>query len=250
MMQGKLVLTVLLPVGLIVLLLLLALFSLARRGKGMAATILVLVTAAIWAASMPATSYWLAARLEAAQPALSIENAPQASAIVVLGGGIASGPTQGAIMLGPSVNRLRVGALLHRAGKAPLILVSGSGSPPEAELGRELLIEWSVPDQKVAVEPNSLNTRQNAVYAWDLLSPLGIKDVLLVTSAIHMQRAAATFSRMGFEVKPFAVDFLTKPPVEHFDPVDFLPTGEALNDTAEILTEWIGLLYYRLRDWA
>lgn len=250
MTTGKLILTLLLPLGLILLLLLLALLSLARRGRGMAATLLILAIAVIWTASMPATAYWLAARVEAGLPAINFADAPQASAIVVLGGGITRGPEQGAVMLGPSANRLRAGALLYHAGKAPLLLVSGGGIPPEAETGRQLLIEWSVPAPRIASETKSENTRGNAIESWNLLSPLGIKDVLLVTSALHMPRAAAAYEQAGFEVKPFAMDFRSKPPVDDFEPIAFLPNGEALLETSEILMEWIGLLYYRLQGWA
>ena len=54
-----------------------------------------------------------------------------------------------------------------------------------------------VPDHATIMENDSRNTRQNALFVAELAASLGVEHVLLVTSAWHMPRAAATFGRTG-----------------------------------------------------
>jgi len=154
------------------------------------------------------------------------------------------------------VDRLLHGFRLYRAGKAPLILISGGQVPmfgmsieTEAEAARSVLEEWGVPESAILVETRSKNTVENGTFSRDLLASRGIHRVLLVTSAYHMPRAVAAFRKAGLEVSPSPTDYLTGWPEPDL-PFRFLPDTEALHYSAGALREYIGLFVYRLRGWA
>src|SRR6185436_17873774 len=94
-------------------------------------------------------------------------DSPPADAIVVLGGGTtARTPQQPEVGLAGSGGRLLHAFRLYRAGKAPLVLLSGDGLTPaesEARQMRTILAEWGVPDGAMLLEERSRNTHENAV---------------------------------------------------------------------------------------
>ena len=61
---------------------------------------------------------------------------------------------------------------LHRAGKTPLILLSGGaavGFPAEPELMAGILKELGVPEGAMLLEIKSRNTRQNGIYPLEIM---------------------------------------------------------------------------------
>ena len=84
---------------------------------------------------------------------------------------------------------------------------------------------------------------------YQILSARGIRKVILVTSAMHMPRAAAAFRKAGFAVTPSPGDFRTG--WGEGGPFDrFLPSLNSMEDSERTLHEWLGLWAYRLRGWA
>lgn len=247
---SKILPAILAPFSLVVLLLIVALIARKWRTFAIAAGLLLLLVP-----SLPAVSNFLLGTLERQYPDRRIETLPEADAILVLGGTIVGpgGPHRTSHLIDPS-DRLLVAYRLYRAGKAPLIVSSGGTLPilgqtaerPEAEVMCSLLEEWGVPASAVLPESGSANTRENATRSYDLLSPLGIRRILLVTSALHMPRAAATFRRAGFEVTAAPADFRTG---WRGNALDWLPNPKSLIDSESALHEWIGLWTYRLRGW-
>jgi uncharacterized SAM-binding protein YcdF (DUF218 family) len=113
----------------------------------------------------------------------------------------------------------------------------------------DLLREWGIPSTALLTEGESINTRENALASHALLTPRGIRRILLVTSAVHMPRAAAAFRKAGFEVAPAPADFRTgwaKPN----QILRWAPTPQSLFNSSAALHEWVGLWVYRLRGWA
>ena len=74
---------------------------------------------------------------------------------------------------------------------------------------RDLLVEWGVPSTAILIETKSLNTYQNAINVKPILESHNINNVLLVTSAIHMPRALATFQSVGINAIPSPTDYKT-----------------------------------------
>ena len=196
--------------------------------------------------------------LEGRYPDIAIRDLPQAQAIVVLGGALhePSSHHPNSALIGPSDRILRA-LRLYRAGRAPLVLCSGGGAdgPPESPVMGRLLQEWGVPAEAILLEDQSLNTRQNALFSYSVLNARGIRHILLVTSAMHMPRAAAAFQKVGFEVTPAPADFRTgwreddggRRFIDRFQ--GWLPDAGELQWSDKALKEWIGLLVYRLHGW-
>ena len=206
----------------------------------------------------PAVAERLARSLEERYPDAGPVSYPPAQAIVVLGGTlhIPSGVHHSSGIIATS-DRLLMALRLYHAGKAPVVIVSGGNNPlsgevreqSEAQAMRLLLEEWGIPDAAIQVESGSINTRENAVFSHQLLVARGIGRIILVTSAFHMPRAAATFRKVGFEVTAAPADFQTGWN-ESNSIFDWIPGGVALVGSSRALHEWLGLWVYRLRGWA
>ncbi len=186
---------------------------------------------------------------------------PQAEAIVVLGGGtkprIAPRPWYEVSEAG---DRILYGSWLYKQGKAPLLLVSGGradwygeGGNPESEDMAAIAEAMGVPRSAILQEPDSLNTRENAVNTKQILSQKGINKILLVTSALHMPRSMAIFRKLGFEAIAAPTDFLVVQSQNNKGwgiLLDLLPNADALKDTTNAIKEYIGLIVYQMSGWA
>jgi uncharacterized SAM-binding protein YcdF (DUF218 family) len=217
--------------------LLLALLSTALvlwRRPRMAALAGVLAVAWIWVASTPVLALYLREGLAtAATPA-----PPHADAIVVLGGGKL--PVSD---WSRATTRAGRGLTLWRGGFAPLLLVSGSDQADDLARGFTLS---GVPGADLRVENSSANTHENARNSASILRASGLSEVLLVTSAIHMRRAAGCFRHEGIAVAPVPADdshaTLAVAPA-------WLPRRDALTLTARCLREYLALMVYHWRGW-
>ena len=111
-----------------------------------------------------------------------------------------------------------------------------------------LLEALGVPEDAIALERDSRNTRQNAVFTEKLAVGRGIGRVLLVTSHWHLRRAEAAFRRVGMEVIPVATDYgestSDKPGI-----FMFIPRTGTLKFNSVLFKEYLGYLVYRLRGW-
>ena len=147
-------------------------------------------------------------------------------------------------------DRILHAARLYRAGKAPIVIASGGAedTQPEAYAMKALLAEWGVPKKKVVIETESLNTYRNAVNSKPLLAKRKVKHVLLVTSAIHMPRALATFQTLGINAIPSPTDYL-ETDRKKYEIKDFLPDIDALGKTLLAVKEYLGTIVYCWRGW-
>lgn len=102
---------------------------------------------------------------------------------------------------------------------------------------RRLLLDLGVPAEAILLEESSRNTRQNASESAALLKARGIRRILLVTSATHMDRALGHFREAGLEVTPAPADFQNMGIV---DARRWLPNADALAQSARSLKEWVG----------
>ena len=121
-----------------------------------------------------------------------------ADAIVVLGGGM-----NGTMLGDESLRRFVYGVTLYKQGLAPRLILAGpadSRAPdqPEAEVRKALAIELGVPSGSIVTLPNVLTTRDEAEQTASGF--IGGGSILLVTSSLHMRRAAAVFEDAGFRV--------------------------------------------------
>ncbi|MCP3869384.1 MAG: YdcF family protein [Gammaproteobacteria bacterium] len=239
------------PLGLAFVLLPLAIL-LAWKRRGVSALLLGgLGVSVLWISAMPATSRYLRSPLEAPFPPLSVEETSHADAIVVLGGAVGEiDYSRSLFSLSDASDRVLHGLRLYKAGRAPLLILSGGSAPgvvPEAEVMVQILAELGVPRGSMLSETKSRNTYENAVYTRELMRDRGIERVLLVTSAFHMGRALATFRSQGIDAIPAATDYDRLAKAHEI--LNWLPDAKALYRTTLVLKEYLGMLVYRLRGW-
>jgi uncharacterized SAM-binding protein YcdF (DUF218 family) len=242
-----------LSAALAALLVLLLLWLLTRRGAFLVA--MVVVTGLLWLLATPWTSHNLQSLIESQAGKVSAEALPKTDAIVVLGGTLTppASPASDA-NLSAAADRLVYAAKLYRLGKSPIILLSGGNAAGAGTMDAEsvhaaaLLRSWGIPADAILTETESLNTYENAVYTKLMLVEHNLKSVLLVTSALHMPRALATFESAGVQAIPAATDFETTAPVAAGIEA-WVADPAALEGTTRALKEYFGRLAYRQRGW-
>lgn len=230
--------------------LLLALFSLLamllRRPRA-AFWSLGLGVAWLYLCSTMVFSDYLMARLEDPYPPKALSVTADAQAIVLLGGAIRGDTHMGTLGdMNQQADRLVHALALYKAGKAPLLLVTGGASPgarSEAEIMFDLLTLMGVPASAILQEDKSRNSHQNAVYSAAMLEKRGINKILLVTSAFHMRRSEALFKAQGLQVIPAPTDYQRL--VGPVTTPGWLPSVSDLWQSTHALHEIIGYWVYR-----
>jgi len=195
---------------------------------------------------------------------LPLETYPQTEVIVVLGGSTASAqyPRQ-IVEISSAGDRILYAAQLYHQGVAPNLLLTGGYIPwlnqreaPANDMA-EILGMLEVPEGALWYETQSQNTYENARFTWKILAEKGIDRIILVTSAMHMPRAAGVFEKQGFEVIPAPADYsITQSDwARLWEPnlttqlFNLLPTVSNMSETTSALKEYIGILTYSLRGW-
>ena len=123
----------------------------------------------------------------------------------------------------------------------------GSSDFTSGEAMRDALVRLGVPASRVILKDDAADTHDEAQNVARLLPGLHVDHVVLVTSAVHMRRARATFRAAGVPVvpapvredKPGAVGWRTK----------YLPSERGLYEALLDAHEILGVVYYRLRGW-
>lgn len=205
--------------------------------------------------STPAVSDVLVARLEQRYGPLPAAELPATDAIVVLGGGVSppAWPRRGPD-LGDAADRLWYAAAAYRAGKAALVITTGArpyANPGDsaATAARDVLTGLGVPADAIVPRDDSTSTRDDVLAVRDELERRELDSVLLVTSALHMQRALAAFRAAEVRVWPAPTDHQSVQPARR-EAWSWLPYPWAFERSNRAWHEYAGLLYYRLRGWA
>lgn len=176
--------------------------------------------------------------------------------IVALGGGLRdSGSLRPSVELTEeSMRQTACGADLYHHGITPSLLVTGGDArvfgsgPVEAAVMKEWAIRLGIPSDAIVTETQARTTYENAIRTKDLLGDRA--SIILVTSAIHMPRAAALFRAQGFDVLPYPCGFHERNRVaEGWDTIsifDVLPATWAFREISEAIEELAGIAVYRL----
>ena len=185
---------------------------------------------------------------------------PKADAILILSGGLESKlPPRATVEVNEAGDRLLYGAYLYRNGLASLVICTGGvatgGVAPRAaaEEMEEFLRGLAIPKDHVLKEGGSGDTHEHAVNLGPIFKQRGIRNVLLVTSAMHMPRALGVFVRScpGIEFVPAPTDFqMTDLAVPWYRQLGYLvPTPHNLLGFSEVAHEYLGIAYYKARGW-
>ncbi|MCP3870831.1 MAG: YdcF family protein [Gammaproteobacteria bacterium] len=208
----------------------------------------------LYLVSLPATNAWLAQYLEI-HPAVSPAAAVRMDArgiLVFMGDQSLDNPEyEGVAALSElSLQRMNYGLYLHRQTGLPLVLsggVIGEASISLAELGSRWLKEQAGVEP-LALETQSVTTRENAAFSGGLLRDRGLEPVLLVTHAYHMNRAVYSARASGLRVIPAPFDFFHRSGTfaRPGKLSDWFPNAWSLAKNQRLLHEAIGLFWYRL----
>lgn len=186
---------------------------------------------------------------------------------VVLGGGFAglNKRLPDRIQFNDHINRLTEGMELMGSGKLDKLILSGGEGGLQRDKEAESLhslsflkeINW--PDSIILTETTSRNTYENARNVKHMLDSLGAEapgakapgakaPILLITSALHMPRAAACFRQQGISFTPYPADYQQWDKVPF--PQYFFPQLRCFDEWQAIFREWVGMAVYRLKGYA
>jgi uncharacterized SAM-binding protein YcdF (DUF218 family) len=206
----------------------------------------------LYAASMPIVADHLISGRDRNLERLLPSDAPVSEAVVVLGQGMSWIKAKNSFI--PDWNdpdRFFGGVELMLADKAPRLVFTGGKLPWQLtdETEGDVLSRYAqmmqVSADKILVTEPVENTEQEALAVRKLLGPEA-KQIVLVTSGFHMQRAKKLFEQAGFQVFEYPVD-LTGKTTEKLTVVSFLPRAEALSTVSSIVREFWGRQYYRVK---
>jgi uncharacterized SAM-binding protein YcdF (DUF218 family) len=134
----------------------------------------------------------------------------------------------------------------------PTFLISSGGviepeQPGDAagETMKDTLVSLGVPPDRIIVEHQSTNTRDEAVIVARMLPELDVQHVVIVTSMIHMRRALGMFRAVGIE----AIPAVARQREFSGAMLYVLPTETGLRLSALAVHELAGLVFYKLKGW-
>lgn len=173
-----------------------------------------------------------------------------AQVIVVLGGGsVGSAPDgieRGGLMSAGAA-RLLTAARLAKQHSLPVLISGGqvfSDGASEALVAERILLQLGLPQEQIIVETQARTTKENAAYSAALCREHGYKNVLLLTSALHMPRSMQFFEcylgGQGIKVVTYPCDY-TLNPQGQFNPRWLVPQLQAFDITCMALHEYVGM---------
>lgn len=198
----------------------------------------------------------LLASLEDKIPRVHLDQLPAADAILCLGGGAEpslSEPTGFHLKIG--ADRLTTALTLAVTRKAPMLILGGGGYPHEGRMFSEAdaVRDYLSSHVPLNIQLQSLgtcsDTHDEALKVAELMKRRGLKRVLLVTSANHMPRAAATFGKAGVQVIPVPCNYLSS--LNHLGDLHWFhwPSYHGFEIFAFWMHEMVGHYVYLWRGW-
>jgi uncharacterized SAM-binding protein YcdF (DUF218 family) len=189
--------------------------------------------------------------LEDRFPARSFDEIQDPKGIIALGGAFNTSLTRarGPVSLSAAGARVTEAlALAHYFPKARLVFSGGSADllgngTPEGDIAEEFFSQLGLPTDRLTIERKSRNTSENALFTFELIKPKPGDTWILVTSAVHVPRAVASFEKAGFHVTPYPVDYFTYGDVRDYWAYSFAPL-KSLPVVDIALKEWVGLTAY------
>jgi len=180
--------------------------------------------------------------------------APAPSIVLLTGGEVQRMPPRLYDEINAAGDRILYTARLFKQGTAPRIVITGGNldfirttKGSQAEASSRLLRElFGIDSTRILLETKSRNTYENGLYTKKLLDSMHLPlNIILVTSAMHMPRAAAVFTRLGFTVEPAPTNYLADVPHQRKF-IAHLPSASTLVNSTTALHEWYGIAAYRI----
>jgi uncharacterized SAM-binding protein YcdF (DUF218 family) len=189
-------------------------------------------------------------------PFVASDAGPGKTAIVVLGGGCQTvagwNGERTAVLAGDSAARVLEAARISRELPAAIVISSGGSPTPDEDetvvalVMRDHLIALGVAPARILLETDSRDTHDEAVAIDPMLRTRNIRQVVLVTSDVHMRRSVGTFAEAGWKVIPAIA-----PNPNYGRPLRrrMVPSSMGLSFSSAVVHEACGIPYYWARGW-
>ncbi|PKY10616.1 hypothetical protein B1757_08535 [Acidithiobacillus marinus] len=217
-------------------------------------TLLLVALCVLYFFSTAIGTRWLISPLENRYPPLGhpLQGPERPGAIVVLGGGevMTSPDSQQETANARTLVRLMAAARLAHCTHLPLV---PSGGAPRFGVAAEAITMAHILRQDFHVtspiwpETHSYNTAANAADSSALLAEHHIQRIYLVTSALHMPRAAAWFRLSHLDVVPVPTDYRLNQ-ARPYRLTSWLPRAIFMEISSEASHEYLGLLWLWLQE--
>lgn len=251
-MIGKFFLQFLEPLAIVGLFLFISILIVGKKAKGaqffmIIALILLAVLGNVFFSS------WFMRSMEWRHMPMDITST-KADAIVVLVDGVYPAETPRLrVELGEEADRILYATALFQRGAAPGILLVGDVQ--ETEAAKQLLMELGVPEQVIFLNQTSDNIVEIVTSSAGALQVAGAESILLITSALEMDRMQFAFEQSELEVIPAPCDYhVTKTSWETLKSLgvknvlmNLMPTSESFARSVATLGEYFSLAVYRMR---
>ena len=201
------------------------------------------------AASAPVVSNYLVSRLENQHPVLQSLPA-DTKAVIVLGFGHSYAPQRpiNSILNPVALSRLTEAVRLWKTNPTSTLIVSGApqstDEPSHAEMMEQMALELGVSPNRIIRFDNTYDTEDEIVSAVKLMAEEVADDerLVVVSSATHLPRAAMLLSQHSVVYSLAPAEFLVSDGIYH------MPSAYVLLSTDRAVHEWVGVLWYRLRN--
>ena len=190
--------------------------------------------------------------LEDRYSVMKSEDLENSDAYILLGGGIYEKAPLSLDGMGiPSrtaLPRVVEAARLYRKSPKTVYISGGAldgNSLSEAEVYKKFLEGLGVKENDIQLDTESRTTYENGKYISEMLGKDGVKNPLLITSALHMNRSVDTFANFGIEVTPAPCGYMSER--NGYSSKSFIPDFRNISDVRDAMWERIGALYYKLK---
>lgn len=180
-------------------------------------------------------------------------NMEKADAILLLADGtqLADTPRQ-RVEVGEAADRALYAAMYYQQGLAPKVIVSGNGGRTEST--KTLLMELGVPESDIILQRYAPNLREDIKLSLNLIEENEFKSIILVTSALRMDRTLYLLRSSDLEIIPAPVDYqVTLNDWQNMTAfrwqdiiTNLMPNSQAFQQSVLTLWEYVGLAFYRL----
>lgn len=148
--------------------------------------------------------------------------------------------------IGQSAARILMGVAVIKSGLADRLLLNNVQLPgvDETAILLDFLRKQGVEEERIVVHGRVRDTLAEARSIKRYCEEQGIEDIILITSANHMRRAATSFRKQGLDPALLSVS-RDQGPVSW---ESFVPSATALGDTYRMFYEMAGFVVYRFQS--
>lgn len=183
---------------------------------------------------------------------------PKVPAIVLLGGCTRPAVAPRAVVeVNSAGNRILNAARLYKKGYAPIIISTGGKIPfvynfPGSEaqcMASVLRNDCGIDSANIIIEGKAKDTHDHAPNVEKILLQRGCaKEIILVTSAMHMYRSVLIFKKRGYVVHPAPADYREDKAFQ-WGFFTLFPNADALCESTDALHEYYGIIAYWIMGW-